>query len=61
MNDCVLEIYPYMKNALKNKPKLKLKLRSLSTIKYLKGYCRAIWQLYKKLEGIFASVEFQNY
>ena len=26
----------------------------------LKGHCHAIWQLYKKLEGIFASIEFQN-
>ena len=26
----------------------------------LKGHCHAIWQLYKKLEGVFASVEFQN-
>ena len=25
----------------------------------LKGHCHAIWQLYKKLEGIFASTEFQ--
>ena len=23
----------------------------------LKGHCHAIWQLYKKLEGIFASIE----
>ena len=27
---------------------------------YLKGHCHAIWQLYKKLEGVFASIEFQN-
>ena len=26
----------------------------------LKGHCHAIWQLYKKLEGVFASIEFQN-
>ena len=26
----------------------------------LKGHCHALWQLYKKLEGVFASVEFQN-
>ena len=26
----------------------------------LKGQCHAIWQLYKKLEGVFASIEFQN-
>ena len=24
----------------------------------LKGHCHAIWQLYKKLEGVFASIEF---
>ena len=27
---------------------------------YLTGHCHAIWQLYKKLEGAFASIEFQN-
>ena len=27
---------------------------------YLKGHCHAIWQLYKKLEGVFTSIEFQN-
>ena len=27
----------------------------------LKGHCHAIWQLYKKLDGVFASIEFQNY
>ena len=26
----------------------------------LKGHCYAIWQLYKKVEGVFASIEFQN-
>ena len=26
----------------------------------LKGDCHAIWQLFKKLKGVFASVEFQN-
>ena len=26
----------------------------------LKGHCHAIWQLKKKLEGVFASIEFQN-
>ena len=26
----------------------------------LKGHCHAIWQLYKKLEGVFASIESQN-
>ena len=26
----------------------------------LKGHCPAIWQLYKKPEGVFASIEFQN-
>ena len=26
----------------------------------LKGHCHAIWQLDKKLEGVFASIEFQN-
>ena len=26
----------------------------------LKGHCHAIWQFYKKLEGVFASIEFQN-
>ena len=26
----------------------------------LKGHCHAIWQLYKKLTGVFASIEFQN-
>ena len=26
----------------------------------LKGHCHAIWQLYKKLEGVFASIEVQN-
>ena len=26
----------------------------------LKGHCHAIWQLYKKPEGVFASMEFQN-
>ena len=26
----------------------------------LKGHCHAIWQLYKKPESDFASVEFQN-
>ena len=29
-------------------------------LKLLKGHCHAIWQLYKKLEGVFASIEFQN-
>ena len=23
-------------------------------------HCHTIWQLYKKLEGVFASIEFQN-
>ena len=32
----------------------------VSTLDHLKGYCRAVWQLYKKLEGVFASIEFQN-
>ena len=27
-------------------------------IGYLKGHCHAIWQLYKKLGGVFASPEF---
>ena len=26
----------------------------------LKGHCHAIWQLFKKLEGVFSSIEFQN-
>ena len=26
----------------------------------LKEHCHAIWQLYKKLEGVFASIEFKN-
>ena len=26
----------------------------------LKEHCHAMWQLYKKLEDVFASVEFQN-
>ena len=26
----------------------------------LKGHRQAIWQLYKRLEGAFASIEFQN-
>ena len=26
----------------------------------LKGHCHAIWQLYKKLKGVFTSIEFQN-
>ena len=26
----------------------------------LKGHCHAIWQLNKKLQGVFASIEFQN-
>ena len=26
----------------------------------LKRHCHAIWQLYKKLEGVFASIEIQN-
>ena len=26
----------------------------------LKGQCHAIWKLYKNLEGVFASTEFQN-
>jgi len=26
----------------------------------LKGHCHAIWQFYKKLEGVFASIKFQN-
>ena len=26
----------------------------------LKGHCHTIWQLYKKPEGILASLEFQN-
>ena len=24
------------------------------------GHCHAIWQLYKELLGVFASIEFQN-
>ena len=26
----------------------------------IKGHCHAIWQLYKKLKGVFTSSEFQN-
>ena len=26
----------------------------------LKGHCHAIWQLYEKLEGVLASIEFQT-
>ena len=26
----------------------------------VKGHCHAIWQLYKNLEDVFASIEFQN-
>ena len=26
----------------------------------LKGHCHAIWQRYKKLEGVLVSIEFQN-
>ena len=29
-------------------------------INLLKGHCHAIWQFYKKLEGAFTSIEFQN-
>ena len=32
----------------------------LGVIILLKGQCHAIWQLYKILEGVFASTEFQN-
>ena len=30
------------------------------TFSILKGHCHGIWQLYKKLEGVFESIEFQN-
>ena len=36
---------------------LALSKRSFSLIK---GHCHAIWQLYKKLEGVFALFEIQN-
>ena len=36
-----------------------MKERGMSCME-LKGHCHAIWQLYKKLEGDFASIEFQN-
>ena len=26
----------------------------------LKGHCHATWQVYKKPEGVFGSIEFQN-
>ena len=41
---------------------LSLSTRDLksSQLNLLKGQCHAIWQLYKKLEGVFASVEFQK-
>ena len=31
-----------------------------TNMQVLKGHFHAIWQLYKKLEGVFASIEFQN-
>ena len=35
---------------------LKLILATLiGYIEYLKGHCHAIWQLYRKLEGVFSS------
>ena len=33
---------------------------NVSATLHLKGHCHAVWQHYKKLEGIFASIEFQN-
>jgi len=27
---------------------------------FLKGQCHAVWQLYKNLDGVFASIESQN-
>ena len=39
-----------------------LRLRFGASISYgwLKAHCHAIWQLYEKLGGVFASTEFQN-
>ena len=41
----------------------RIKLRSdceVYNTSTLKGHCHAIWQLYKKLGGVYASIEFQN-
>ena len=32
-----------------------------NSLHWLKEHCHAIWQLYKKPEGVFTSTEFQNY
>ena len=34
-----------------------MRLKKIEIYK-LKGQCHAIWQLYKNLEGVFASTEF---
>ena len=33
---------------------------TFSHLRNFKGHCHGIWQLYKKLKGVFASIEFQN-
>jgi len=41
-------------------PPLATKFVTSSKPYALKGQCHAIWQLYKNLEGVFVSIEFQN-
>ena len=39
---------------------LRIWWRQVHTLYSLKGHGHAIWQLYKKLEGVYASIKFQN-
>ena len=50
--------FSFLKNS---QVQINFKLNKKKEYDYLlKGHCHAIWQLYKKLEGVFASIEFQN-
>ena len=54
---CVLDMVKYRQNA----DYLYIMIEQLKYDAWLlKGHCHAIWQLFKKLKGVFASVEFQN-
>ena len=58
---------PYLWSKLDNKLKdslnigsFKKNIRKKDLTLRLKGHCHAIWQLHKKLGGVFASIEFQT-
>ena len=57
-----VKILPYRPPARLIRAKYQLRTHFYDLIRgtSLKGHCHALWQLYKRLEGAFASIEFWN-